>query len=129
MVNLDGVIIVDETGYLGTPRISRCEENSPHFVRRRPIIQTNFRNVPPSYPLLHVDAFNSALEKAQSSTTGAAHLDPVLFFNIPVSPERNSSVCCHVGRNGLHFLCPVSVDGELPFPNCIRHPHVDYCIF
>ncbi|KAF9520375.1 hypothetical protein BS47DRAFT_1311803 [Hydnum rufescens UP504] len=90
MVNLDGVIIVDETG--------------------RPIIQTNFRNVFPSYPLLHVDAFNNALEKVQSTATGSARLDPVLFFNIPASPDRTNSVCCHVERNSLHILCLVSVD-------------------
>ncbi|KAF8324480.1 Mu homology domain-containing protein [Cantharellus anzutake] len=86
---LDGLIIIDEAG--------------------RPIVQSNFRNSSPSYALAHVDAFNHALMKALSQGAQSS-LDPVLHFNIPASADRTSSVLCHVERNGLWFLCPVSVE-------------------
>ncbi|ELU41800.1 adaptor complexes medium subunit family domain-containing protein [Rhizoctonia solani AG-1 IA] len=59
----------------------------------RPIIQTAFRTLPPSYTLLHVDAFTSAREK-----NGLA-IDPVLYVD-----SGENSVCCHRSAGGLHIL-------------------------
>ena|SRR5258705_18099 len=83
----------------------------PRFSRRA-IVQSNFRNTSPSYALAHVDAFNNALEKSLSQG-GEFSLDPVFQSNIPASSDRTTSVLCHVERNGLWFLCPVSVEGVL----------------
>ena len=79
---------------------------------RRTIVQSNFRNTSPSYALAHVDVFNHALEKS-SSIGGGFNLDPVLQSNIPASSDRTTSVLCHTERNGLWFLCPISVEGVL----------------
>ncbi|CUA76835.1 AP-1 complex subunit mu [Rhizoctonia solani] len=65
----------------------------------RPIIQTAFRTLPPSYPLLHIDAFTSAIEKNGSA------IDPVLYVD-----SGESSVCCHRSAGGLHILCPMRGD-------------------
>lgn len=66
----------------------------------RPIIQTAFRTLPPSYTLLHIDTFASAQEKSSS-------VDPVLHVD-----SGENSVCCHRSAGGLHILCPVRGDGE-----------------
>ncbi|KAJ1311303.1 hypothetical protein OPQ81_009799 [Rhizoctonia solani] len=65
----------------------------------RPIIQTAFRTLPPSYALLHIDAFTSAREKNGSA------IDPILYVE-----SGESSVCCHRSAGGLHILCPVRGD-------------------
>ncbi|KAF8313048.1 clathrin adaptor mu subunit [Clavulina sp. PMI_390] len=94
--HVDGLIIVDES--------------------RKPIVQTSFHGTPAAYPLLHLDAFNNALEKARlSSTSYPKKIDSVLPVNIPASPDRSSSVCCHVERAGIYFLCPVSADVDPAF--------------
>ncbi|KAH8105513.1 clathrin adaptor mu subunit [Cristinia sonorae] len=80
---IDGLIILDPFGH--------------------PIIQSGFRSSPPAYPLLHIDAFNAALEKSARGS-----IDPVLFVH---SLEYDaSSVCCHVKHGDLRFLCPVTGD-------------------
>ncbi|CAE6509897.1 unnamed protein product [Rhizoctonia solani] len=79
VTTMDGVIILDKNN--------------------RPIIQTAFRTLPPSYALLHIDAFTSALEKNGSA------IDPVLYVD-----SGDSSVCCHRSAGGLHILCPVRGD-------------------
>ena len=109
---MDGIIILDDTRYtihattVSYGYVLMCSLHS------RPIIQTNFRNSPASYPLVHIDAFNSALNKAQLSPSADGRVEPVIFVHAPTSSERTNSVCCHVERNGLWFLCPVSVDGR-----------------
>ena len=65
-------------------------------------MQTNFRSKGPAYPLLHIDAFNSALAE-----TPYADLDPVLN----VAAHHGPSACCHMECGGLKILCPISGDG------------------
>ncbi|QRV76648.1 Adaptor complexes medium subunit family [Ceratobasidium sp. AG-Ba] len=67
----------------------------------RPIIQTAFRTLSPSYTLLHIDAFTSAREQANGSP-----IEPVIY----VDAGGESSACCHRGAGGLHILCPVRGD-------------------
>lgn len=78
----------------------------------RPIIQSNFRNHPPSYAASMVDAFNDALSKTSpdllsTSPTKTQDLDPVLY--LPTT-AANPVICCHVERGGMRFLCPASHD-------------------
>ncbi|KAG8924351.1 hypothetical protein FRC02_010491 [Tulasnella sp. 418] len=82
---MDGLIILDNNG--------------------RPIIMSNFRNHPPSYPLVHVDSFNDALSKTQEAGNTKS-LDPVLYVSNTMQP----SLCFHVESGGLRFLCPASED-------------------
>jgi AP-3 complex subunit mu len=51
--------------------------------------------------LLHVDAFNEALQKSTS-----AELDPILN----VSGAHGPSACCHIGCGNLRILAPVSTE-------------------
>lgn len=37
----------------------------------------------------------------------------MLLVQASARSDRQSSVCCHVERGGLRFLCPVSVDGRI----------------
>jgi AP-3 complex subunit mu len=82
---IDGLIILDSTNV-------------------KPIVQTSFRSFPPAYPLLHIDAYSTALEKAARPED----IDPVLLVNLPDSP----TACCHVQHRSLTFLCPISGDRE-----------------
>ncbi|TFY73547.1 hypothetical protein EWM64_g10465 [Hericium alpestre] len=82
---IDGLIILEGTG--------------------RPIVQTGFRSVNPAYPLLHIDAFNSAVAKAKR----IQDVDPVLYVS-QTYELGTPSACCHVEHGGLRFLCPVSGD-------------------
>ncbi|KAG8729738.1 hypothetical protein FRC12_020760 [Ceratobasidium sp. 428] len=72
----------------------------------RPIIQTAFRTLPPSYTLLHIDVFTSARERSSGSS-----IDPVLH----VDAGGESSVCCHRSAGGLYILCPVRGDVDPSF--------------
>ena len=83
---IDGLIILDSTNV-------------------KPIVQTSFRPFPPAYPLLHIDAYSAALEKAARPEV----IDPVLFVTLPDAP----SACCHLQHRSLTFLCPISGDREL----------------
>jgi AP-3 complex subunit mu len=83
---IDGLIILDSTNV-------------------KPIVQTSFRSFPPAYPLLHIDAYSAALEKAARPED----IDPVLLVNLPDSP----TACCHLQHRSLTFLCPISGDREL----------------
>jgi AP-3 complex subunit mu len=83
---IDGLIILDSTNV-------------------KPIVQTSFRSFPPAYPLLHIDAYSAALEKAARPED----VDPVLLVNLPEAP----TACCHLQHRSLTFLCPISGDGEL----------------
>lgn len=75
------------------------------FTCRRPIIQSGFRSSTPAYPLLHVDALNTALEKASFLPS---QIDPVLYVNSGVS--EGASACCHVQCADMYILCPISQD-------------------
>ena len=83
---IDGLIILDSTNV-------------------KPIVQTSFRSFPPAYPLLHIDAYSAALEKASRPED----VDPVLLVNLPDAP----TACCHLQHRSLVFLCPISGDREL----------------
>ena len=73
-------------------------------MERRAIIQSGFRSRSPAYPLLHIEAFNKAVEKA----TRPGDVDPVLYVS---SLELDTpSACCHVQHGELSFLSPVSGD-------------------
>jgi len=71
----------------------------------KPIVQTSFRSFPPAYPLLHIDAYSAALEKAARPED----IDPVLLVTLPDAP----TACCHLQHRSLTFLCPISGDREL----------------
>lgn len=73
---------------------------------RRAIIQSGFRSSNPAYPLLHIDALNSAFAKA----TRPADVDPVLY--VSSLQHEMPCACCHVKHGDLRFLCPVSGDSE-----------------
>jgi hypothetical protein len=102
---IDGLIILDSTNV-------------------KPIVQTSFRSFPPTYPLLHIDAYSAALEKAARPED----IDPVLLVNLPDSP----TACCHLQHRSLTFLCPISGDGEFVWclqlrvhaRSFLRHRHV-----
>ena len=83
---IDGLIILDSTNV-------------------KPIVQTSFRSFPPAYPLIHIDAYSAALEKAARPED----VDPVLLVNLPDAP----TACCHLQQRSLIFLCPISGDREL----------------
>ena len=71
----------------------------------KPIVQTSFRSFPPAYPLLHIDAYSTAIEKAARPED----VDPVLLVNLPDAP----TACCHLQHRSLILLCPISGDREL----------------
>ncbi|KAJ7590738.1 Mu homology domain-containing protein [Mycena floridula] len=82
---IDGLIILDSTG--------------------RPIIQSGFRSNSAAYPLIHVDAFATAQEKASRP----GDIDPVIY--VPsYNSENKPSACCHIPCGDVRFLCPVSGD-------------------
>ncbi|KAH9991663.1 mu-adaptin 3 [Russula compacta] len=80
---IDGLIVLDSTN-------------------AKPIVQTSFRSFPPAYPLLHIDAYTAALEKAAQPED----IDPVLLVALPDTP----TACCHLQHRSLTFLCPISGD-------------------
>src|SRR5712671_1995310 len=71
----------------------------------KPIVQTSFRSFPPAYPLLHIDAYTAALDKAARPED----VDPVLPVTIPDA----LTACCNLPHRSLTFLCPISGDREL----------------
>ncbi|GJE84773.1 clathrin adaptor mu subunit [Phanerochaete sordida] len=81
---IDGLIILDPTG--------------------RAIIQSGFRSSSPAYPLLHIEALNSALAKASRPSD----VDPVLY--VSALELDTPSACCHIKHSDLRILCPVSGD-------------------
>ncbi|KAI0278659.1 clathrin adaptor mu subunit [Russula brevipes] len=80
---IDGLIILDSTNV-------------------KPIVQTSFRSFPSAYPLLHIDAYSAALQKAARPED----VDPVLLVTLPDAP----TACCHLQHRSLTFLCPISGD-------------------
>ncbi|TFK29335.1 clathrin adaptor, mu subunit [Coprinopsis marcescibilis] len=91
-MGIDGLILLDATG--------------------RSIIQSGFRSTSPSYPFLHVEAFNEALAAVQRPSD----VDPVIYIKHPIHPGTPSA-CCHVSVGDLRILCPISgnVDPLLGF--------------
>ncbi|KAL7424168.1 hypothetical protein Q5752_001754 [Cryptotrichosporon argae] len=96
-MRIDGIIIIDPAG--------------------RPLITSNFPAHPPSYPSIHIDAFNHALRKARDA---GAELEPVIWVNAlaRVAGEASASAgvaavgagLCHVERDGVRFLVPVAAE-------------------
>ncbi|TFL00649.1 Mu homology domain-containing protein [Pterulicium gracile] len=84
---IDGLIILDSTG--------------------TPIIQSNFRSSPPSHPLLHIEALNTALQLASSGSRRPGDVDPVLFVQ-----SHEPSACCHIQEGDVRILCPVTGDDD-----------------
>ena len=99
-MGIDGLIILDA---LGLVKSGLCFALLT-FVLSGPIIQSGFRSNAPAYPLLHIEAVNTALEKSSRER----HIDPVLL--VPGLEYDSSSVCCHVKHGDLRFLCPVTGD-------------------
>ncbi|KAF8897166.1 Mu homology domain-containing protein [Infundibulicybe gibba] len=99
-MGIDGLIILESTG--------------------RPIIQSGFRCASAAYPMLHIDAFNNAASRC--STPG--DIDPVLY--VPsYNPADSLSACCHVGRGGMRFLCPISGDVDPLFAFAFLQTFID----
>ncbi len=99
-------------------------------ILRRAIISSHFRGHPSNYPLLHIDAFNAALSRSLSSPTDGPssstrqnnELEPVLWVNVPTNGMGGgesgdggwtSAALCHVEKEGLRFLVPISEEGEV----------------
>ncbi|KAH9011853.1 hypothetical protein EDB85DRAFT_1900748 [Lactarius pseudohatsudake] len=86
----------------------RCRVLSPLIIldsaNAKPIVQTSFRSFPPAYPLLHINAYSSAVAKA----IRPEDVNPVLLVTLPDEP----TACCHLQHRSLTFLCPIS--GDLP---------------
>ncbi|KAF9452005.1 clathrin adaptor, mu subunit [Macrolepiota fuliginosa MF-IS2] len=96
---IDGLILLDNTG--------------------RPIIQSGFRSSQPSYPLVHIDAFNNALAKAPRPSD----VDPVLY--VPSLTNGTPSACCHISRGDMRILCPISGDVDPIFAFAFLQTFVD----
>ncbi|KAF6762910.1 mu-adaptin 3 [Ephemerocybe angulata] len=82
-MGIDGLIILDNAG--------------------RSIIQSGFRSTTPAYPLLQIDAVNTALAAASRPTD----VDPVIQVQHPSNSDIPSA-CCHVVCGDLRILCPIS---------------------
>ena len=93
---IDGLIILDSTNV-------------------KPIVQTSFRSFPPAFPLLHIDAYRAAFDKAARPED----IDPVLLVNLPDAP----TACCHLQHRSLTFLCPISRDCEFVPWSQFTHIH------
>ncbi|WVQ78401.1 hypothetical protein IAT38_000487 [Cryptococcus sp. DSM 104549] len=96
MARVDGIIILDPNG--------------------KPLITSNFQSHLPSYPSLHIDAFNAARRKI-STDKRKEELEPVLWVNTLSSGGAAGggggrvglagAGLCHLERDGLYFLVPV----------------------
>ncbi|WWD16046.1 hypothetical protein CI109_100471 [Kwoniella shandongensis] len=86
MTRIDGIIILDSNG--------------------KPLITSHFSTHPPSYPSLHIDAFNTA---RQRSIAQDKELDPVIWVNTlsRTGGGMSGAGLCHLEREGLFFLVPV----------------------
>lgn len=96
---IDGLILLDNAG--------------------RPIIQSGFRSSQPFYPLLHVDAFNNALQKESR----ASDIDPILY--VPSPTHGATSACCHISCSDMRILCPISEDMDPIFAFAFLQTFVD----
>ncbi|KAJ7638440.1 Mu homology domain-containing protein [Roridomyces roridus] len=97
---IDGLIVLDNTG--------------------RPIIQSGFRLATAAYPLLHIDAFNTAVLKSQR----AGDIEPVIYvapFNVSDPP----TACCHVECGDIRILAPVSGDVDPLFAFAFLQTFID----
>lgn len=112
---IDGVIILDSSGCVEFTNRHICTLILT-FQRSRAIIQSGFRSSNPAYPLLHIDALNSALQKAPRP----ADVDPVLY--VSSLQHETPCACCHFKHGDLRFLCPVSGDSECYGQTAWMHP-------
>nr|GAT46224.1 predicted protein [Mycena chlorophos] len=97
---IDGLIILDNSG--------------------RPIIQSGFRSKPVAYPILHVDALNTAISKSLR----AGDVEPVIY--VPAyGTSESPSACCHVDCADMRILCPVSDDVDPLFAFAFIQTFID----
>lgn len=88
------------------------------LTSRKPLITSNFTTHPPSYAAIHVDAFNHELSKQraaiaaskdQNSDSKSTSLEPVIWVNsFSRSGGSGGSALCHMERDGLRYLVPIS---------------------
>lgn len=143
MTRIDGIIILDTNGYVVYihARLSGSRARRSH--RSKPIIASNFPSHPPSYSAIHIDAFNHALKLSRSRSAlnsnsnshsgagaglpgGQNDVEPVIWVNT-LSRTAGESVgmgvgmggagLCHLEREGLRFLVPISHEGEWGDPS------------
>ncbi|KAF9027078.1 hypothetical protein BDP27DRAFT_1437282 [Rhodocollybia butyracea] len=83
------------------------------------LIQSGFRSSTTAYLLLHINAVNNALQKADCSED----IDPVIY----VAPynSANPSACCHVEVGDMRFLCPISGDVDPLFAFAFLQTFID----
>ncbi|KAF9063601.1 hypothetical protein BDP27DRAFT_1334971 [Rhodocollybia butyracea] len=83
------------------PPPSRPPSTSPQFLVHF-LGKTGQELSTTAYLLLHINAVNNALQKADCSED----VDPVIY----VAPynSANPSACCHVEVGDMRFLCPIS---------------------
>ena len=98
---IDGLILLNSTGLVG-PFTSTSPTS--HTQQSHPVIQSGFRSTSPAYPLIHIDAYNTALSKVSRPDD----IDPVI--HVP-SYNNTPSACCHVQCSDMRFLCPISGNG------------------
>ena len=113
MTRIDGIIILDTNGHVARYSIACHAETE---LCRKPIITSHFPTHPPSYPSVHIDAYNHALKSSSSSSP----LPSVIWVNtlsrLGSSHDwvgMGGAGLCHLEREGLRFLVPVGHEGEL----------------
>jgi AP-3 complex subunit mu len=103
MARIDGIIILDPNGYASPPL--------PKLTRRKPLITSHFASHPPSYAAVHTDAFNHELARVRASGE-QVKLEPVLWVNTlrkgASGTGASGAALCHVERDGLRYLVPIS---------------------
>lgn len=105
MARIDGVIILDPVGYV--PPAGSADPS-------KPLITSHFGGHPVAYPAIFTDAFNHELSKARGSGQAAKErakerIEPVLWVNSAANSAAGAGVAlCHVERDGLRYLVPLS---------------------
>ncbi|RXK35486.1 AP-3 complex subunit mu [Tremella mesenterica] len=92
MSRIDGIIILSPNG--------------------KPLISSHFSSHPPSYPNVHIDAYNHAVTRNGSISGQFGSSDeprPILWVNTLVrGGGLGNAGLCHLEREGLTFLVPIS---------------------
>jgi AP-3 complex subunit mu len=108
MAKIDGIIILDQNGYDGLLGLSKITSSLQWNDFSKPLISSHFVSHPPSYPSIHIDTFNHLLRRSRIDNT---QLEPVLWVS-----GISGAGLCHLEKEGLRFLCPVSQEGRLWIP-------------
>ena len=112
MARIDGIIILDSNGSVPQPQLVSFPDLSSSSCLSKPLITSHFSTHPPSYPSVHIDAFNHAVKKSRASDN---ELEPVLWVNTLSRSGGGIGMTgaglCHVERDGLRFLVPVGHEG------------------